>query len=333
MSHKMVSVKRCREIVARFHSSSLMVIGDAMLDEYLWGEVSRISPEAPVPIVEVSSTSLKLGGAANVASNLKAVGVKPFLVSVAGSDSNGKRLCGLIEEAGMTCKGVVASSARPTTLKTRILAQHQQVVRADHESRSPLSVKESSLLLERVRQALGKVSAVILSDYGKGILTGDTLAGILTLCKKKSLFTAVDPKKRFFEEYTGASLITPNLKEAYQAMGLPIEPYSEASVKKLGWELLDKHDLPLLLITLGEKGMALFESKGRKFSRLDTAAKKVYDVTGAGDTVISVFTAAMACGATPFEAAFLANHAAGITVGEIGTATVSPKALLDSCRS
>jgi D-glycero-beta-D-manno-heptose-7-phosphate kinase len=333
MSHQMVSVKRCSEIISRFHSSSLMVIGDVMLDEYLWGQVSRISPEAPVPIVEVSSTTLKLGGAANVASNLKAIGAKPFLVSVAGSDSNGKRLCGLIEDAGMTCKGVVSSSARPTTLKTRILAQHQQVVRADLESRSSLSAKESSLLLERMRQALGKVSAVILSDYGKGILTGETLAGILALCKKKGIFTSVDPKKRFFEEYAGASLITPNLKEAYQAMGIPIDPYSEASVKKLGWELLDKHDLPLLLITLGEKGMALFESKGRKYSRLDTVAKKVYDVTGAGDTVISIFTAAMACGASPFEAAFLANHAAGITVGEIGTATVSPKALLDSCRS
>jgi D-glycero-beta-D-manno-heptose-7-phosphate kinase len=333
MSQHAVSVNRCREIISHFRSSSVMVIGDVMLDEYLWGEVTRISPEAPVPIVEVSSTSLKLGGAANVASNLKSIGAKPCLVTVAGNDANGKRLCALIEEAGMSCSGIVSSSSRPTTLKTRILAQHQQVVRADHESRNPLTKHESSLLLEKVHHALGSVKAVILSDYGKGILAAETLSGIIDACKKRGVFLAVDPKKRFFEEYDGASLITPNLREAWQAIGMPAEPYSELSVKKLGWELVDKHNLPLLLITLGEKGMALFESAKRKFSRLDTAAQKVYDVTGAGDTVISVFTAAMACGATPFEAAFLANHAAGVTVGEIGTATVSPQALLAACKS
>jgi D-glycero-beta-D-manno-heptose-7-phosphate kinase len=326
-----VSLPRIKNIISRMRGISVMVAGDVMLDEYWWGSVNRISPEAPVPVVEVNSVTVKLGGAANVAGNILALGARSHLVSVAGRDRDGTRMRSLIEKSGMRPSGLVFSKGRHTTLKTRIVAQHQQVVRADHESTGPLNPRETAAALKAVDRVIGSVSAVILSDYGKGVLSGAFLPAVIERCLKRKIFVAVDPKKRFFKEYAGVSLITPNLKEAWQALGVPPVPYSEKSVRALGWELVDKHQLPLLLITLGEHGMALFESHGRRFSHLETAAQKVYDVTGAGDTVISAFTAAMAAGASPFEAAFLANHAAGITVGELGTATVSAQALLNAC--
>ena len=331
MKKTLVSPDRCSEILSKFSSASVMVLGDAMLDEYWWGEVSRISPEAPVPIVEVRSTSLKLGGAANVAGNLKSLGIKPFLATLCGTDANGDRLRALLGEGGQTAEGIVSSNSRPTTLKTRIVAQHQQIVRADHEAVHDLTDDEFTSLWHPVQEQVRKVQAIILSDYGKGVLSFRLVRAVIEESRKHGVFVAVDPKKRYFEEYSGANLITPNFKEALAAMGFPPTVYSIELVQRMGWELIDKHSLPLLLITLGEKGMALFNADGRSFFHLETAAKKVYDVTGAGDTVISCFTAAMACGALPIEAAWLANHAAGLTVAELGTATVDADSLLAAC--
>jgi D-glycero-beta-D-manno-heptose-7-phosphate kinase len=331
MAKASVPKSRSRRIIGQFSHASIMVVGDAMLDEYLWGTASRISPEAPVPVVEVESHTLKLGGAANVAANLKRLGITPHLVALCGADADGERLRSLIHEGDMSSEGLFVSRSRPTTLKTRVMAQHQQIVRADHESRRQPDDEEFRLMLSHVRSLAPDMDAVILSDYAKGVLAPPAARAFVAACRDAKIFIAVDPKQRDFSVYAGANVITPNLKEARQALGLEVEPYSEEQVRELGWQLIDLTRLPLLLVTLGEHGMALFEREKRAYSHLHTTAQKVYDVTGAGDTVISAFTAACACGATPQEAAFVANHAAGLTVAELGTATVDPEALAHRC--
>lgn len=327
-----ISFARVKKIVAQFPHRSILVVGDTMLDEYLWGDVTRISPEAPVPVVEVSSTSLKLGGAANVASNLKALGVTPHLVSLCGADASGERMRGLLQDLDMPSDGLFSSRERPTTLKTRIVAQHQQVVRADHEKRAPASADEEALMINHIRSVAGDVDGVILSDYAKGVLSPSVVRRTIEICREHNLYIAVDPKTHDLTTYAGASVITPNLKEALLAMGEPQHKCTIAEVQDIGWRILSHTGLPYLLVTLGEMGMAIFENEGRKFAHLHTAAREVYDVTGAGDTVISTFTAAACCGAIPLEAAFIANIAAGITVAEVGTASVPRDALLERCR-
>ena len=323
-----VTHARLHHIIGRLPRRAVLVVGDAMLDEYLWGEVNRISPEAPVPVVEVQSQTLKLGGAANVAGNLASLGVTAHLVSLCGADANGERLRGLLRENGLAAEGLFSSRERRTTLKTRIIAHHQQIVRADHESRAPLSEDEHALLLNHVKSLLGEVDGVILSDYAKGTLSPGLVQAVLGLCREHELYSAVDPKTHDFAVYRGASIVTPNLKEALAAVGLPPQKCPEDRVQQVGWQIVERGGFPFLLVTLGEQGMAVFQAQGRKYQHLRTAAREVFDVTGAGDTVISTFTAASCAGATPFEAAFLANVAAGMTVAELGTATVDRKDLL-----
>lgn len=328
MKQATVTPKRAHAILSRMKSTRIMVIGDIMLDEYLWGSVSRISPEAPVPVVEIGSSTEKLGGAANVALNISSIGPAALCVGLCGTDEAGLRMRALMRTSGLSDRSLVATPGRPTTLKTRIMAQHQQIVRTDREGRAPLSPEESDALLYQVRKMAGSVQAAVFSDYAKGVLTQPFLSKAIDLCRRKGVFVAVDPKKHDFSEYAGADLITPNLKEAHVAMGLAHHRCTIDEIRTLGWKLADQTSVAHLLITMGEDGMALFEKSHRHFTHLPTAAQHVFDVTGAGDTVISVFTSAVAAGATPLEAAFLANHSAGLTVAEVGTAVVNPDMLL-----
>jgi D-beta-D-heptose 7-phosphate kinase/D-beta-D-heptose 1-phosphate adenosyltransferase len=333
MSIKNISYNRIKNIVSNFQKSSIMVIGDSMLDEYIWGDVSRISPEAPVPVVKVESRSFRLGGAANVAQNLKSLGINTYLISLCGQDSHGKTLKEMLENLGCTSEGLLTSSCRPTTIKTRIIARHQQVVRVDEESVVDLTEKEIKSLLEKFYFFLPKIKGIIISDYSKGVISKKFISRIIKECKKRKIFIAIDPKERHFSLYKGVNIITPNLKEAHAVLGLSSICYADDKIEKLGWKIINKLNLPYLLITLSEKGMALFERDSHKFTHLPTRAKKVFDVTGAGDTVISVYTASIISNAKPIEAAFLSNVAAGITVGEIGTAFVTPQQILEMYNS
>lgn len=331
MQNLKFSCDRLKEIVDNFPKTSIIVVGDVMLDEYFWGDVRRISPEAPVPVLEVQSISRRLGGAANVIQNLAKVGVQPTLISVCGKDENGVHLKQMLDEIRCTGKGIFVSEKRPTTIKTRIVARNQQIVRADRELVQDLDNTESDYLWNCFNDSFEKTNGVIISDYGKGVISKPLLANIMKKCTSQKKFMAIDPKERHFELYTGASVITPNLKEAHTMLGVPYRNCSDDEVKELGWKIADKLQLSYLLITLSERGMGLFDRSDRSFIHLPTMARKVFDVTGAGDTVISIFSAAFASGATPLEAAFLANHAAGITVAEPGTVSVDPQTLLQNC--
>lgn len=299
-----------------------MILGDVMLDEYIWGSVSRISPEAPVPVVEVMDESVKLGGAANVALNVKTLGDIPLLVSIIGKDKNGDRLKELLSGAEISSQGIFVDETRRTTAKTRIIAHSQQVVRADRENTEELSSDMTSRLVDFIKQKIrqDKISALLISDYGKGVISLNLLNEVISLARENNIFISVDPKETHFMNYKGVSIITPNHSEAGFAYGKRIK--DEKSLEEVGWGLLERLEAEALLITRGEKGMSLFE-KNKTLTNFPTVAKEVYDVTGAGDTVISALTSAYSAGANLKEAALISNHAAGIVVGEIGTAQVT----------
>jgi D-beta-D-heptose 7-phosphate kinase/D-beta-D-heptose 1-phosphate adenosyltransferase len=327
------SKKRLKGIVSGFSHSAIMVVGDSMLDEYIWGDVRRISPEAPVPVVNVESRSYRLGGAANVVKNLTSLGVKTQLVSLCGDDDVGATLKKELRNAGCSTDGVVSAAARTTTVKTRIMARHQQIVRVDGETVMDLTKEETDLLWRKFCEGFPSVSGVIISDYAKGVISPALIVKILSACKRRGIFIAIDPKERHFTLYKGVTVMTPNLKEAHAVLSIPYRPCTDDEIKRLGWSIVKKLDLPSLLITLSERGLALFERDKKRFTHLPTVAQKVFDVTGAGDTVISVYSAAMVCRAKPLEAAYLANHAAGLTVAELGTACITPVALLKAIDS
>lgn len=325
------SPERIKSIVTKFSKSSVTVVGDVMLDEYMWGDVKRISPEAPVPVVEIESITRRLGGAANVIQNLQKLGITPRLVSICGQDENGKSLKSILSEINCSSDGLLETPDRPTTIKTRVMARQQQIVRADRELIRDLNISEAEKLWNIFERFFTQSDGVIISDYGKGVISQPFINKVIDKCINNSKFVAIDPKDRHFDLYRGVSVITPNLKEAHAMLGTPHRHCSDEEINTIGWKILDNLSLPFLLITLSERGMALFERENREMTHLPTVAQKVFDVTGAGDTVISVFTAAVTCGATPLEAAFLANHAAGLTVAEIGTASVDIERLLVDC--
>ena len=328
-----ITYSRLQKIVSLFGKSSIMVVGDSMIDKYVWGDVKRISPEAPVPVIEVESQTARLGGATNVVQNLRGVGTETFLASLCGRDADGKYLRGALKKIGCRTEGLIASAARPTTSKTRIMARRQQVVRVDSEVTADMNGEEAAALWKCVAQFLPKVKGVIISDYAKGVVSQPFIGGLLKACKERGLFVAIDPKERHFDLYEGVSVMTPNLKEAHVALGVAYAQCSDSDVKALGWKLVNKYGLRYLLITLSERGMALFEREEKVFTHLPTVAQKVFDVTGAGDTVISVYSAAITCKASPLEAAFLANHAAGLAVAQVGTAFVDGESLLKACKA
>jgi len=327
---KKVSKKNLERIVSRFGRHRILVYGDVMLDEYVWGSVNRISPEAPVPVVQVERQSSKLGGAANVALNLKMLGDQPILVGVTGNDSGSLRLKQLLNENQIESGGLLTDSTRPTTVKTRVIAHNQQVVRADWENAKEIEDKLAERVLDKIKKEVKTVSALIISDYGKGTITSLLLGELIELARKHRIFVAVDPKETHFMSYKKVSLITPNHHEAGFVSGRRIT--SEKVLEEVGRGLLDALQAESLLITRGDKGMSLFE-QGKQVTHIPTVARRVYDVTGAGDTVISSFVSAVSAGADLKEAAWISNHAAGVVIQEIGTAQVSKKELLEEIKA
>jgi len=337
MNPNKLPVSRVRRILTAARGARVLVIGDVMLDHFIWGSVARISPEAPVPVVDFERESFMPGGAANVARNLNALDVTTELFGAVGRDANADKLKALLREQRVDCRGFVSSDARPTSVKTRIVAQQQQVVRIDRETRDRLDSRTHSRLLRALRLRLAHAAAVIVCDYGKGLVTQALLNDIKELCRERGVWLSLDPKPVHHLNLAGLSLITPNRKEAFELAKLPDEtrnaqPLRDANLLRAADRLLDELKPAVLLITLGELGMLLCQ-RGRKPFHIPTVAQEVFDVSGAGDTVIATFTLAVAAGASPIEAAILSNHAAGIVVGKIGTATASRAELLASFRA
>jgi D-beta-D-heptose 7-phosphate kinase/D-beta-D-heptose 1-phosphate adenosyltransferase len=325
---------RARRLVEAAGQRRILVLGDAMLDQFIWGRVNRISPEAPVPVVEFDQENFMPGGAANVARNLTALGARTELFALAGQDTAGAKLRQLLEHDGVDCRGLVTHPDRPTSVKTRILANRQQMVRVDRESRSDLDPGTARALLARLRRRLAGADAVIVGDYGKGVVTQWLLDAVRAECHRRGLWLSLDPKPVHALQLEALSLITPNRKETFELAGTPdtlrhAEPLADTALLDAAGRLLQELEPALLLVTLGEQGMLLCQ-RGRAPRHIPTTAREVFDVSGAGDTVIAAFTLAIAAGASPFEAAVLSNHAAGVVVGKIGTATVSPPELLAS---
>jgi len=316
-------------IISSFKNNNILIIGDIILDRYIFGKVSRISPEAPVPVVDVMRESFLLGGAANVANNIIALGGKVTVAGVIGKDRAGDVVKGLMTDSNINIEAIIEDN-RPTTVKARVIAQNQQIVRFDREDRRKLEGKSLLFFLGQIRKILPLYDAVIISDYKKGVVSASLVKEVVKYAKQKKTFVAVDPKVGHFHLYKNVSLITPNIMEASEGSGVQIK--DEKSLLRAGKTLLSRLSCMSVLITRGEEGMSLFErgSKGMGVTHIPTVAKKVFDVTGAGDTVIATFTLAYAAGASLQDAATIANHAAGIVVGEVGTAVATPEILLQS---
>ena len=316
---------RLKELLAAFRRAKVLVIGDLMLDEFVWGKVSRISPEAPVPVVWVQSESLMPGGAENMAHNVRALGGSVQVIGVLGTDRWGTLLLEELAKRQVETSGLVRDAARPTTVKTRVIAHHQQVVRVDREDQASLTGPVIERVVASVRQHAEAVDAIIIEDYGKGVVTRRLLEAILPWARSHRKIVTVDPKEEHFDLYRQVTAITPNRAEAGGMVGRALE--TEEAVMSAGEELLRRQQCEGILVTLGEDGMCLFEQSGRR-TRIPTVAQEVFDVAGAGDTVIGTFTLALAAGASMPEAAVIANQAAGIVVGKVGVAVTSPEELL-----
>lgn len=311
--------------IDRFHKARILVVGDVMLDHYIWGTVNRISPEAPVPVVNVTRETFLLGAAANVVNNIRSIGGNVTICGVIGRDDAGRQLERMLRERQIPTDGLVVDESRPTTIKTRVIAHSQQVVRFDRETKDGIDREIMRLIFENVHRFVDDgIDAIIISDYCKGVVTRELVRDIVSLAGKKGLIVAVDPKVNHFGIYKGVTILTPNTKEASIGSGIEIE--DENNLLKAGKTLLKRLGCDAVLITRGEHGMSLFE-KGGRVTHIPTMAREVFDVTGAGDTVISVLTTAMAAGAEMVDAARISNFAAGIVVGIVGTATVKPDEL------
>jgi len=311
---------KLRTIVSDFADKKILVIGDLILDEFIWGKVSRISPEAPVPVVWAKNESFMPGGASNVANNINSMGGKAYMVGVVGNDERAAILRGELEHRGVNVEGIFGDQQRPTILKTRVIAHQQQVVRIDREKIDPIRDSIIRKLTSYIEDVIGDMDGIIVEDYGKGLITAKLLDKIIPLAKRKRKIIAVDPKVEHFSYYKGVTVLTPNDAEASRAVGFEIK--DKASLKKAGAELLKKLKLKVLLITLGEEGMVVFE-EGKAAKKIPTMAQEVFDVSGAGDTVVSSYILSLISGASPFQAAHIANCAAGIVVGKMGIAVVS----------
>jgi len=325
---------RLNQIVERLGAGRILVAGDLMLDEFIWGRVSRISPEAPVPVVEVTSESYYPGGAANAARNVRELGAAVRVAGIAGADPQGARLVELLDAAGIDTTGVLRDQAFSTTVKTRIIARHQQVTRVDRERHATLNAAQTEFILAQVEQAIDAVDAVIVADYGKGFLTQPLADRIGRKVRAAGKILAVDPHPHTSLVWQDATIIKPNRREAFLEAGVapsaPVEPPLEDQPLLEAARRLQALWRPRsLLITLGAQGMLLLEDDAPP-RHLPAQAKDVFDVSGAGDTAISVLALALAAGATPGEAAELANHASAIVVGKLGTATVTAAELAGS---
>ena len=326
---KRQSFSRIRKVVSTFQDKKILVIGDLILDEFIWGKVSRISPEAPVPVVWVKSESFMPGGASNVANNINSLGGRAHMVGVVGKDDRAGILKGELEHRGVNIDGVFSDAERPTILKTRVIAHQQQVVRIDKEKVDPIQESTIKKITEYVENVIDDMDGIVIEDYGKGLISPELLNKIVPLAKKKGKIIAVDPKEEHFSYYKGVTVLTPNEHEAARAVRYEIK--DDASLKKAGFDLLRKLKARIILLTLGENGMMVFE-QGKAPKKIETIAQEVYDVSGAGDTVAATFTLSLISGANTIQAAHIANCAAGIVVGKVGVALATQDEVVERMR-
>ncbi|MBI3413848.1 MAG: D-glycero-beta-D-manno-heptose-7-phosphate kinase [Verrucomicrobia bacterium] len=331
---KPLSLARVQQLLAAAHQTRLLVVGDVMLDQFIWGHVTRISPEAPVPVVEFERESFMPGGAANVARNLTALGAATELLGSVGNDHAAENLQRLLQAQRVGCGGLLLQADRMTSLKTRIIAHQQQIVRMDRETRAELDGESTQRLIDTIERESEHADAIIIGDYGKGVITQTLLDELKPLCRARGIWLSLDPKPVHHLKLAGLSLITPNRKEAFELAGLAdgtrgVAPLQDKLLLHVAEKILQELKPALLLITLGDQGMLLCQ-RGHEPFHIPTVAQEVFDVSGAGDTVIASFTLAIAAGASPVEAAIFSNHAAGVVVGKVGTATVTPEELLAS---
>lgn len=325
----MMNLEKYEDILSRIKGRRIVVVGDLILDKFVWGKVTRISPEAPVPVVEVERETIRPGGAANVAVNIASLGGIPLLAGVAGDDEEGERLHAVLRQMGISTDELVKDPNRRTSVKQRIIARHQQVCRTDHEFREPLDGDARKSLVTRVSEVMEAADGVILSDYAKGTLAGGMARELIGKAREMGRFIAVDPKNKDLSVYAGASLLTPNRKEAEQSSGMILD--SDEAVERAGRQILEDNFPENLLITRGEDGMSLFS--GNKCTHLPTFSLEVFDVTGAGDTVIAMFVLAEAAGAGKLDSAALSNHAASVAVSKLGTASVTVDEIRENIRA
>jgi D-beta-D-heptose 7-phosphate kinase/D-beta-D-heptose 1-phosphate adenosyltransferase len=324
-----VSRDRLARLVGRFRRVRVLVVGDLMIDRFVWGRVDRISPEAPVPVVHVTREDARPGGAGNVVSNVRALGGRVAISGIVGRDAAGTKLVGMLRALGAATDGVIVDGSRPTIEKTRIIAHHQQVVRLDREEAAGSYAAATRRVREHVLSRWRRHDVLVLSDYNKGVIDGALLDALAEAHRQRPFTWVVDPKRANFDRYRRVSLVKPNREEAAAASGIEIR--DAASLRKAGERLLSRWQAEAVLISRGEQGMALFKPGGI-VEEFPTAAREVFDVTGAGDTVIATCALALGAGGSLEEATLLANHAAGVAVGKIGTATVSADELRRALR-
>lgn len=333
-------MRNLKKIINRFNLANILVVGDLILDEYIWGDVDRISPEAPVPVVWANKRTYVPGGAANVANNIRALDAGVYLVGVTGKDKNSDILFSELKSRRINSNGIFMEPQRHTTLKTRIIAGHQQVVRVDWEHTDPLPKRLNKKIIDFIRKKINDFEAIIIEDYGKGVINKELLEEITAMARKHRKIITVDPKEENFQFYRDATSITPNSRELENAIrNLKVKDtanklrlnsdklFTDRDINLAARQIMEYLELESMLVTLGERGMQLFEKSGR-ITHIPTVAQEVFDVSGAGDTVISVFTLALCCGSSKLQAAHIANFAAGIVVGKVGTAVVTRKELL-----
>ena len=307
------------QIFEKFSKLNILVIGDVILDRYWWGDVSRISPEAPVPVVRLKNTTLAAGGAANVAANIAGLGATPILVGIVGDDDGALQFPDVLSGANVSSAHLVRDPARPTTVKTRVIAHSHHVVRVDQEHAGEVSAETETAIVEKLRTEIGRVDAIAVSDYGKGMLTNRVLKDLFKIAAESGKPVLVDPKGKDYSKYKGAALLTPNRREAAEACNF--DDHGDV-VDRAGAKLMDELNLDALLVTEGEEGMTLFR-RSHSPLRMAAEARDVYDVTGAGDTVIATLAVAIGAGADVELAARLANAAAGLVVEQVGTTAVT----------
>ncbi len=323
-----IKQQRLRQILKQAREKRVLVLGDLMLDEFVWGTVGRISPEAPVPVVEVSGESFCPGGAANVARNLREFTDHVAVAGMLGRDRCGNELLRLLATQQIDTEDCAVSREFATIVKTRIIARHQQVVRVDREKIAPPTKREISSVVEAVKKKMPQTDAILFEDYGKGFLAEELVTEVISAAHADGKIVAVDPNPRHDIAWRGVSVMKPNRNEAFHAAGV-LDDASDRSLEEVGRRLLEKWETELLLITLGDEGMMLFQ-RDQEPHRVPTRARQVFDVSGAGDTAIALFTLALTGGATPLEATEIANHASAVVVGKLGTATVTRNELVES---
>jgi rfaE bifunctional protein kinase chain/domain len=319
-----LSTKRINQLKNNFKGLNIAVIGDMMLDGYFWGDVKRISPEAPVPVIEVENEFFRFGGAANVALNVLKLGGIPYSIGVVGNDNDGKIFNSLMKEAKIISDGIIIDKTRPTTAKTRVIADNQHVVRIDKENKQDVSPEIEKKLFTFLSSQIKNIDGIILQDYNKGVLTSSFIKKIIMLANENDVLITVDPKFNNFFEYKNVTVFKPNKKEAEDILGMKIK--NDRDIVKAGQTLIERLKAENILLTLGAEGIAVFE-QGKPEKRMPTKARKVADVSGAGDTVIATLTMALAAGGNILEASFLANYAAGIVCEEVGIVPIEAKKL------